>query len=82
MKIQIKMGLKRNHAIIKYLTSYIAVIILDSNIFVLKGFWICHHFPPPAYSIMYPELVGHVHVRNNGSDHPSAIIEYTPNAYA
>ena len=26
---------------------------------------------------MYPELIGSVYVRNNGSDHPSAIIEYT-----
>ena len=36
---------------------------------------ILHHFVPQAYSIMYPELEGAAHVQNNGSDHPSVIIE-------
>ena len=77
MIIQIKMGIKRNHAIIKYFKFYITVIILVNNIYIKKKrFWICHHFPPPAYSIMYLELVGSAHVRNNGSDHLSAIIEH------
>ena len=39
---------------------------------------ILHHFLLPAYSIMYPELVGFAHVQNNESDHPSVIIEYAP----
>ena len=29
--------------------------------------------------MMYLELVRPAHVRNNGSDHPSAIIDYAPN---
>ena len=66
--------IKRNHAIIKYFVSYIAVIILVNNIFIYEE--ICHQFPPPAYSIRYLELVGLVHVQNNGSDHLSAIMEY------
>ena len=80
MIIQIKMDIKHNDAIKKYLKPYIAVIIWVNNFFFfllfLKRFWICHHFLSPAYSIMYLELVGPAYVRNNGSDHPNAIIEY------
>ena len=34
MIIQIKMDIKRNHAIIKYFKTYIAVIILAKNLFL------------------------------------------------
>ena len=76
MIIQIKMDIKHNNAIIKYYKSYIAVIhYIDPYIFC-KAVDILNHFLPQVYSIMYPELIGSANVRNNGSDHPSAIIEY------
>ena len=66
--INIKMDIKRNYAIIKSYKSYIAVIIL--LLLVIKK-----HVLPHAYLILYSDLVESAHVRNNGSDHPSAIIE-------
>ena len=78
MIIQIKIDMKHNHAIIKYFRSYIAVIILvlKKRKKKKKRLHILHHFPPLAYLIIYPELVGSAHVRNNGSDHWSAIIDW------
>ena len=76
--MQVKMDIKYNYAIIKYLKSYIAVIILAIKQTKIVDI---HHFPPWVYSIMYPELVGSAHMLNNGSDRRSAIIKYALRAY-
>ena len=54
MKIHITVDIKYNYLIITFFKSYIAV---DYRLIKNKAFWICHHFPPRVYSIMYPELV-------------------------
>ena len=66
MIILIKMDMKYSHAIIR---SFIAVII-SANKKVLD---FTSFSTPGVFSIMYFELVGSTHVRNNGSDHPSAL---------
>ena len=77
MIIQIKVDIRLSHAFIKYSISYIVVIILVNNFFFKNGFGL-PQLSTPAYLIMYLELVGPVHVRNNEPDHPSAVIEYAP----
>ena len=68
------MNIECNYAIIKYYKSYNAVIILVIK--KKKVVNILHHFLPQVHLIIYPELVGFAHVGNNGSDYPSAIIQY------
>ena len=82
MIIQIKMNIKCNHAIIKYFKSNIAVIISVNKKSVKKGLRFATIFQTQTYSIMYLELVGSAHVRNNGSgpirlwhwDYPTVIL--------
>ena len=66
MIIQIKVDIKYNHGIINYFKSYIVVKQIT------KGFGFATIFH------LHLELVGPAHVRKDGSDHPSDIIEYAP----
>ena len=69
MIIQIKIDIWLNYAIIKYFISYIVLITLAITA------TISFITPLQARSFMQHELIGSVHMQNNGSDDPRSIIE-------
>ena len=62
------MDINYSHAIIKYFKSYIAVIISVDKTTFIKGFGFATIFHPQRIQLC----------ASSSTDHPSAIIEYTP----